>query len=60
MLGGGWLTHGDLALETRVDFLVVVEHRLIPARVRSEWTRLKRKGLGLYLGSSLSGFFSSW
>ena len=32
---GGWLTHGDLALETRVDFLVVVEHRLIPARVRS-------------------------
>ena len=40
-----WLTHGDLALETGVDFLAVVEHRLIPARVRSEWARLKAKGL---------------
>ena len=42
---GGWLTHGDLALEVGVDFLAVVEHHLIPARVRSEWTRLKGKGL---------------
>ena len=42
---GGWLTHGDLALEAGVDFLVVAEHRLIPARVRSEWDRLRRKGL---------------
>ena len=42
---GGWLTHGDLALEVGVDFLAVAEHRLIPARVRSEWSRLKRKGL---------------
>ena len=25
---GGWLTHGDLALETPVDFLAVIEHRL--------------------------------
>ena len=41
---GGWLTHGDLAL-VGVDFLAVVEHRLIPARVRSEWARLKEKGL---------------
>ena len=31
---GGWLTHGDLALETDVDFLAVVEHRLVSARVR--------------------------
>ena len=23
---GGWLTHGDLALEVDVDFLAVVEH----------------------------------
>ena len=36
---GGWLTHGDLALEVRVDFVAVVEHTLIPARVRSEWAR---------------------
>ena len=42
---GGWLTHGDLALEARVDFLAVVEHRLIPARVRSEWSRLRNKDL---------------
>ena len=41
----GRLTHGDTALETRVDFLAVVEHRLIPAEVRSEWARLRRKGL---------------
>ena len=34
---GGWLTHGDLALEVGVDFLAVGGHRLIPARVRSEW-----------------------
>ena len=33
---GGWLTHGDLALGAGVDFLAVAEHRLIPARVRSE------------------------
>ena len=42
---GGWLTHWDLALEAGVDFLAVVEHRLIPARVRSEWARLRRKGM---------------
>ena len=28
-----------------VDFVAVVEHRLIPARVRSEWSRLKDEGL---------------
>ena len=42
---GRWLTHGDLALDTGVDFLAVVEHRLIPARVRSQWSRLRRKDL---------------
>ena len=42
---GGWLTHGDLALEVVVDFLAVAEHRLIPARVRSEWSGLKEEGL---------------
>ena len=42
---GGWLTHGDLALDAGVDFLAVAEHSLIPARVRSEWSRLKVKGL---------------
>ena len=42
---GGWLTHGDLALEAHVDLPAVVEHRLIPATVRSEWAKLKSKGL---------------
>ena len=42
---GGWLTQGDFALEVGVDFLAVVEHGLIPARVRSKWARIKGKGL---------------
>ena len=32
-------------LGVRVDFLAVAEHRLIPATVRSEWSRLRKKGL---------------
>ena len=31
---GGWLTHVDMVLETNVDFLAFVQHRLVPARVR--------------------------
>ena len=42
---GGWLTHGDIALDAEVDFLAIAEHRLMPARVRSEWSRLRSKGL---------------
>ena len=42
---GGWLTHGDIVLETTADFLAVSEHRLIPARVRSAWAGLRRKGI---------------
>ena len=42
---GGRLTHGDLVLDTEVDFLAVVEHRLIPAGVSGEWAGLRRKGL---------------
>ena len=57
---GGWLTHGDLALDTDVDFLAVVEHRLIPARVRSEWSRLRKKRFGFYLVPGFSGFLSCW
>ena len=32
-------------MEVGVDFLVVAEHRFIPARVRSEWSRLRQEGL---------------
>ena len=35
-----------LLLDARLDFLAVAEHRLIPARVRSEWaTASKVRGL---------------
>ena len=43
--GGGWLVHVDFALDTEVDYLAVVEHRLIPARVRSEWPGLRSERL---------------
>ena len=42
---GGWLANCDEALETKADFLVVTEHRLVPARARSESKRLKTAGL---------------
>ena len=32
---GGWLTHGDLALDSCAQFLAIAEHRLIPSRARS-------------------------
>ena len=44
MLAVGSLTV-ILLLEVGVDFLAVAEYRLIPARVRSEWSRLRRTGL---------------
>ena len=42
-------------MEAQVDFLAVVEHRLIPARVHSEWARLREKGLGTVQDSSHVG-----
>ena len=67
---GGWLTHGDFALEVVVDFLAVAEHRLIPARVRVEWSRLRTKGLASiwapasqdssHVGNAGVGVVSSW
>ena len=41
---GGWLANCDEVLETRADFLAVTEHRLIPARARSEGKRLRIAG----------------
>ena len=32
-------------METSADFLAVSEHRLIPARVRSEWAEMRRNGI---------------
>ena len=42
---GGWLTNGDFAVEAGVDFLCVIEHRLVPARSRSESKRLRSKSI---------------
>ena len=42
---GGWLTNGDLAVETSADFLCVTEHGLVSARARSEWKRLRDKSI---------------
>ena len=40
---GGWLTHGIFALEAEVDYLAVVEHRLIPARAWQPFGHLPLK-----------------
>ena len=42
---GGWLTHGDYAMDDDVDFLAVVENRLYLAQVRNEDARLHSKGI---------------
>ena len=41
---GGWLTFGDLALDSCAQFLAVAEHRLIPSRVRSIGHQLRKAG----------------
>ena len=41
---GGWLTFGDLALDSCAQFLAVAEHRLIPSRARSVSHFLRRAG----------------
>ena len=41
---GGWLTYGDLAMDSCAQFLAVAEHRLIPARARSIGHQLRKAG----------------
>ena len=41
---GGWLTFGDLALDSCAQFLAVAEHRLIPSRARSIGHQLRLAG----------------
>ena len=41
---GGWLTYGDLAMDSCAQFLAVAEHRLIPARTRSVSHQLRKAG----------------
>ena len=51
---GGWLTSGDLALDSCAQFLAVAEHRLIPSRARSVCHQQRRAGHHFCLGSCLS------
>ena len=61
---GGWLTCGDLALDSCGQFLAVVEHRLIPSRVRSTGHLLRKaswSSVGLVPCLSRSGcWWSRW
>ena len=41
---GGWLTYGDLAMDSCAQFLAVAEHRLIPAGARSVGHQLWKTG----------------
>ena len=42
---GGWLTYGDLAMDSCAQFLAVAEHRLItPSRARSICHQLRKAG----------------
>ena len=41
---GGWLTFGDLAMDSCAQFLPVAERREIPSRVRSIGHLLRRAG----------------
>ena len=41
---GGWLTYGDLALDSCAQFLAVAGHRVIPSRARSVCHQLRRAG----------------
>ena len=40
----GWLTSGDLALDSCAQFLAVAEHRLIPSRARFVGHQLRKAG----------------
>ena len=40
----GWLTSGDLALDSCAQFLAVAEHRLIPSRAKSVCHLLRKAG----------------
>ena len=53
---GGFLAHGDYALDTDADFLAVVEHLLVLARARSEGKRLLQAGArSVWAPASLEG-----
>ena len=46
--------------ETPVDFLAVIEHRLVPARVRGEWARLLARGASSVWSPASPGILPCW
>ena len=40
----GWLTTGDMALDSCAQFLALAEHKLIPARAWSSGHQLRKAG----------------
>ena len=52
---GGWLTHGDVALDSCAQFLAVGEHRLVPSGTRSVCHQLRKAGHLSCLVSCLPG-----
>ena len=57
---GGWLTFGDLALDSCAQFLAVAEHRLIPSRARSICHQLRRAGFHSVWSLALPGSCCWW
>ena len=53
---GGFVTHGGHVLNTDADFIAVVQHRLVPARARSEGLSLLQAGArSVWAPASLEG-----
>ena len=42
---GGWLSRGDVALESQAHFLAAAEQMLIPAGARNVTTQLRQAGI---------------
>ena len=56
----GWLSRGDLALESNAHFLAIAEHRLVPARVRTVHHSASLSPSLFGLGTVFSGCHSWW
>ena len=57
---GGWLSRGDLALESTAHFLAIAEHRLVPAQARTVTTQLRQARRSSVGVGVLSGCHSWW
>ena len=60
LIVGGWLSGGDLALESTAHFLAIAEHRVVPARARICHYPASSSSSLFCLGTVLSGCHSWW